>query len=334
MENITSINKSLDNFEFSESYRGKAFVKNFNSHVDSLMETCSSLYDLPVIEDPNFNFTNLIYWQFEALILEKLDDVIEQDVLNALDNLEDKLYSTLIKNLGQFYRNGNTNWINKMLDMTINNIVLAAKYEYFSQRDHFKNPWIDAMGILIDNKLIYTFSDDVTELKGLGLKINQKESQLVSDKLIGVAGKGHKKDFATGYFRDLTALRNMLYNILDSQNNNSSNPLKREKIVDEIRTMGIKESELSDNNIQSWLINPLKRSNRIGSNKDGYFVIKNSDDLIISYNSHFENFKGFYRTLERHKRLAKQYDIPEAILNKHNSFIQDLNTDKNTGSNS
>ncbi len=324
MENIILINKSLDNFEFSESYRAKAYVRNFNSHMDSLMETCSVLHALPINEDQKFKFTNSVYWECEALVLEKLDDVTDQSIIDALANLEDRLYSTLIDNLGTFYRNGNVSWINKMLDMTINNILLGVKFEYFSQSKNYQNPWTDAIDILLENHLIYTFSDDVYELKDLGLKIDSKESTLVSDKLIGVAGKGYKKEFATGYFRDLTALRNTLYNLLESGSNNSSNPLKREKIVEEVRSLGITDNELTDSNIQNWLINPLKRSNRIGSNKDGYFAIKDAQDLLTSYNSHLENFMGFYRTLERHKRLGQQFNVSEELLDKHVRFLKDL----------
>ena len=324
MENIKSIEKSLASFEFAEDYRTKAYVRNFNSHVDLLMETCLNLNGRLAEQNIPENFTNSLYWSCEALILEKLDDVRDQTILKELDNLEDLLYSTLIKNLGPFYKNGNTTWINKMLDMTVSNVVLDAKFEYFSEGNLHRNPWSETTDILFKNKLIYTFSDDINQLKDLGLQIDRQESELVSDKLVGVAGKGYKKNFATGYFRDLTALRNTLFDILESRNHNHSNPIKREKIVEEIRAMNIKDKELSDSNIYNWLINPLKRSNRLGSNKDGYFVINSAQDLIESYNSHWENFKGYYRTLERHKKLAQQYQAPEDKLNKHNKFLSEL----------
>ncbi|PWS33320.1 hypothetical protein [Pedobacter paludis] len=325
MENIASVSNALDNFELSTDYRVKNYVKNFNSHVDFLIETTSEINKASIAKDKKFTFTDAIYWQCEASILENLDDVTDSEVLGKLDDLEDKLYSKLISSLGKFYRNGDRSWIDKMLDMTIQNTLLGLKFEYFSASNRYRNPWTEATDILLDNRLIYTFSDDVDHLKDLGLKISDKDSNEIARKLVGVAGKGNKKDFATGYFRDLTALRNMLYNFLESIADNSAKAIKKELIVKEIRDMGVKPEQLTDNNIQSWLIDPLKQTNRIGSNKDGYFVINTGSDLIASYNSHFENFKGFYRTLERHKRLAEKFDVPIEKLDRHHKFVGDQN---------
>ncbi|MDY0906288.1 hypothetical protein [Pedobacter sp. CFBP9032] len=325
MENIASVSIALDNFELSTDYRIKNYVKNFNRHVDFLIETTSEINEVSIGNDKEFTFTDSIYWQCEASILENLDDVTDNEVLSKLDDLEDRLYSKLISSLGKFYRNGDRSWIDKMLDMTIQNTLLGLKFEHFSASNQYRNPWTEATDILLDNKLIYTFSDDVDHLKDLGLKISDKDSSEIARKLVGVAGKGHKKDFATGYFRDLTALRNMLYSFLESTADNSAKAIKKELIVKEIRDMGVKPDQLTDNNIQSWLIDPLKQTNRIGSNKDGYFVISTASDLIASYNSHFENFKGFYRTLDRHKRLAEKFEVPIEILDRHNEFVREQN---------
>lgn len=320
MTTIQEIESSVHQLSLTENYRPKGYVKNFNQHVDDLITTCVNLTGDNFDEDKNFHFTDSVYWSCEAIILEKLDDIDDNSFLNALDNLEDQLYSTLKRKIKTIKSYTDQSLINKMLDLTVNNILLSLKFDKFSDASLFENPWMETTKILLENGLIYTFSNDINSLKDLGLKINENESELIKKNLVGVVGKGNQDKFATGYFRDLAYLRNLLYDLLESENHTSSKPIKADSIIDQIRQVGIGSKELSDNNIRSWIITPLKKSNRLGSNNEGFFIIKTEEDLIASYERHLESFKGFYRTLENHKRLADKFNISSDRLDKHNYF--------------
>jgi len=314
------IENDLRNIVLTDNYRSKEYVKNFSYHVDGLIETCSELIEYSFTEHENFRLTESVYWGCESIILEKLDDLTDKDFLDRLNNIEDHLYSVLNKQIKSTSKSNDQYFIGRMIDLTISNVLLFLKFEMFSQGKKYRNPWISAKNILLENNLAYTFSEDIDRLKHVGLKINKNESELINRNLVGVVGKGNRQNFATGVYRDLTGLRNILFETLDEDNNISSNPIKKDEIINFFRSLGLKSEEFSDNNIKSWIIDPLKRTNRIGSNNDGYFVIRTAEDLLTSYNRHLESFKGYYSTLENHKKLAEKFEIPVELLNIHNTF--------------
>ncbi|MBE8719653.1 hypothetical protein [Sphingobacterium pedocola] len=308
----------IRNILLTESYRAKSYVKKFNYHIESIVTTCSEIIGTNIAEDNDFKLTNSVYNRCQAIILESLDDVDNSELDCQLDNLEDLLYDTLGKQARKSNKKTDQNLVDTMLDLTIGNIILNYKFDYFSESNSYNNPWKEVSKILFENNLVYTFSDDLDRLKDIGLKINKGESELLTDHIVGVVGKGNKENFATGYFRDLASFKNLLLSILSENKHFSNNPIKTRKIIETVRELGITENEFTDQNIKNWVIDSLKRSNRLGSNNDGYFVIANGEDLIASYKRHLESFKGYYATLERHKKMADKFGVSEDLLNLHN----------------
>lgn len=333
MKNILLENtkSSFENINLAENYRNKGYERNFSEHINSLVETSFTLNSGSIFSGNDFKLTNDLYWRTEGYILDQLDDISNDDpLLDELDNIEDYLQETIKSKLGKFY--DNSFMLRKMIDISVHNFLTNLKFEHFTRADEFKNPWDSAKNILFENNLIHTFSDEITDFKSYGLKLNDKESSISKASFIGILGKGYQRNFATGYVRDLVALREALYQDLEDKSHTSSKPIKAEQIIDKIRHFGIQTDELSDSQIRSFIIWPLKYNNRLGSNKEGYFVIKDYGDLHISYTSHFENFKGFYRTLERHRKLSKTME-EVAELNQHIEFMKrcvELLNDKNT----
>ena len=318
MDRFINQKDTIKNILLTESYRAKSYVKKFNYHIENVVTTCSEILGKNIAEDSDFKLTNSVYNKCQAVILENLDDINDLELDNQLDDLEDLLYDVLGKQARKSNKKTDQNLINTMLDLTIGNIILNYKFDYFSEARSFDNPWKESTKILFENNLVYTFSDDLDKLKDIGLKINKGESELLTDNLIGVVGKGNKDDFATGYFRDLASLKNLLLNILTENKHFSNSPIKTRKIFEKIRDLGISESEFTDQNIKNWVIDSLKRSNRLGSNNDGYFVIASAEDLIASYNRHLESYRGYFHTLERHKKMATKFGLSENDLNAHN----------------
>jgi hypothetical protein len=174
---------------------------------------------------------------------------------------------------------------------------------------------------LINNNLLYSFTDNKDEYKHL-LKKNKKESELSKNLTIGVLGKGHRKDYSHSYIKDIYALRNLLLNLLDEKNCDRTNPLKINDLITNFRSLNISETDLTDNNIRNWIVQPLKRFTKLGSNKDGYFIIRNEEDLFESYKSHYNNYMGFYKTLERHKRFAESSSYENNNFDEHNDIFK------------
>lgn len=320
MNHFINEKDTIKNILLTDSYRAKSYVKNFNHHIDKLLATCSEVIGSNFSEVNDFKFDHFIYNKCQAIILEKLDDLDDSEIDDELDDLEDMLYDILGKQAHNSNKKSDRDRINSMLDLTIRNIILNYRFKLFSKSESYLNPWKDSSKILFENSLIYTFTDDIQEMKDIGIKVNKGESKLISEELIGVVGKGSKNDFATGYFRNLASFKNLIFNILNDEKHFSNNPIKARDIIDKVRNLGIKEQELTDPNIKNWVIDSMKRSNRLGSNNDGYFVISNKDDLLESYNRHLESFKGYYKTLERHKKLASKFGIPEEELDFHNKI--------------
>lgn len=311
---ISNIKAEIDALELTEDYRSKVFAKNFNSHLNSLVDTSVLLSgdNHSVFSSKDIEITNSFYWQTEAFVLEKLDDVNDEQIINELDDLENILYDKIISLLGRNYDKSST--LNKMIDNTVQKTLLSIKFNYFSKNDDFINPWIDAKKILFENSVIHDFYTDIEEFVSLGFNNNRNESELTRYKKIGVLGKGNRDKFNFGTVRDLIGLRNTVIDLLEEKSSDGKNPIKTEILISELRRMGINENELTDSNIINWLISPLKRSNKIGSCKEGYFLMSTCSDVIISYKSHLENLKGYYNTLENHRKLAHQFGCSDQHL--------------------
>lgn len=323
---LTEARERFEKISLTDSYRSKKFTRNFDKHLSSIIDTALLLADDSegsILGNNDIRFTDKIYWESEAYILEKLDTVTDINVLNELSNLEDILYDRIKSSLGHTYNSSEA--LNMMIDNSVHDTLLALKFNFFESKDDFFNPWEDAMKILAEDQVLYTFSTNIDKLNSFGFRVRSNESTDISDKKINIIAKGNRSDYSYGYVRDLFGLRNTIIEILDSDNSYGNSATKADKIIATLRDMGIGEREMTDNNIKSWLITPLKRANRIGSDKEGYFLLKNCSDVKISYNSHFENFKGYFRTLENHRKLAIKFGCEDESFKSHLKFLDNRN---------
>ena len=306
----------------TDSYKSKKFTKNFGAHLNLLIETSESLDATAssIYLDRDFVINDRIYWQTEAMILENLDDVVDVNVLKDLENLEDELYESIKISLGKNYNK--TTELNKIIDNTVHSALLSVKYNYFSKKDEYNNPWEDAKNILTENEVLYSFSSDIGELSSLGYKPSKKDSEDIKFKKIGIIGKGYRPSYTFSYVRDLIGLRNTVFQILDDKANSRSNPINTQHIIKELRDMGIDSNDLSDGQISALLIAPLKRGNKIGSCTEGYFVMHDIEDVEVSYKSHLETFQGFYNTLENHRQLAIKLGSTDSKFEAHRKLFK------------
>jgi len=305
----------------TENYKKKSFAKNFGEHVDQLFEI-SEILDASqntLLIGKDATITDRIYWQTESQILESIDDVDDNEILTELDNIEDMLYSSIKVALGKNYDRSTE--LNKIIDHTVHGVVLSVKFEYFSNVNLFNNPWENAKNILDDDLMLYSFSTDTDEMLQLGYQPNKKESNEIKKNKIGVIGRGNRPDYNFHTIRDLIGLRNTLVDILDETADSISNPMNTVKIIKVLRSMGVSERELSDTNISNFLISPLKRSGRIGSSNEGYFLLSNCRDIEVSYKSHLETLKGFYNTLENHRVLAQRLGCDSKLFDEHRNLL-------------
>lgn len=217
----------------------------------------------------------------------------------------------MIDQLGEYF-SFNDSYLMRSLGFTVSNYVDNLKY-----KDILKeyNPFKLSNEVLSQKGLIYMFSDYLDESV---IKKNYKgESELVRDLQIGVISKCKKEELSIRYIKDNFGYRTILLNILKDEGRNRLNPIKKMDIIEKLRIMGVKELDLTDNEIINWIIKPLKNSLKLGSNKLGYFVIIDEEDLHASYMSHYQNYLGFRTTLEKHKLLSEYNLYIEEDFNLH-----------------
>ena len=66
-----------------------------------------------------------------------------------------------------------------------------------------------------------------------------------------------------------------------------------------------------------------RRTAILGSCRAGYFVINSCLDVEVSCNSHLENLKGYYKTLENHRKMSEKFSCSTYNFEKHNEFLAD-----------
>ncbi|MCD9855572.1 hypothetical protein LUD75_12680 [Epilithonimonas sp. JDS] len=322
MDNILrNAREKFEKITLTDNYRSKKFTKNFDKHLAILVDTTIQLAEEnSVLTNKHIDFTDKMYWESQGYILEKLDTITDSEILNEFDNLEDILYERIKVSLGNAYNGSEA--LNLMIDNSVHDTLLALKFNFFENKDNYFNPWEDAKNILVEDEVLYTFSTDTEKLNSLGFSIVSNDSVDISDKKINIIGKGSRNDYNYGFVRDLLGLRNTIIQILDENSSFGNKATTADEIIIKLRRMGIRSNELTDHNIKSWLIAPLKRSNRIGSDKEGYFILNNCQDVKISYYSHYENFKGYYRTLEKHRKLAIKFGCEDPYFSSHLEFLK------------
>lgn len=327
--NISDTLKSeVLNFTLTDDYRSKKFAKKFNNHINYLFDCASTINNFNNTISNDFDFNDKIYWETEAFILENLDDINSNDKEeieyfdNQLLEIEDNLYDKIISDLGDNYKSSDS-FLGKIIDNTVHSTLNSIRFDFFSNSEKFINPWTETKNILIEDSVLY-YSSSKTELfDDLGFNLeNDSDSDEIKYNKIGIIGKGKREDYNFSSFRDLLKLRKTVLGIIDEKASSSSSPIKSSDIINELRKMGIKETELKDSHIKNWLINPLKRTLKIGSCNEGYFILNNCNDLLSSYNSHFMVLKGYLKTLENHSKLAKSLNCDLNInFNLHKDLL-------------
>lgn len=313
-------NSAYQHVILTESYQGLSYKNNLNDHIVSVLDYASDNVDTKVLRSKDLKFSKQLYWECLDTIYQKNPIEIDKVTKEQNKRLKNQMYRSIITNLGEFFRIEDELLV-ETIDFTISNYMDNCKYGSLLGAN---NPFLFSNNIFIDNKLLYTFTDNKDEYSHL-FKINKKESEVSKDLTIGVLGKGHRKGYSHAYIKDIYALRNLLLNLLDEQNHDSRKPLKINDLFKNFRDLGISDAELTNSNIKNWIVQPLKRFTKLGSNKDGYFLIRTEEDLYESYKSHHTNYLGFYKTLQRHKKFAETLAYENHDFNKHNDLFIDKN---------
>lgn len=300
----------------TENYQKLSYKNHINDHITAVLDFAAEGTDATILKDNHLKFSKNLYWECIDSIYQKSQIIItdEDKVYNR--KLKQNLYKDIINKLGGYFDYKDEVLI-ETIDFTVSNYIDNEIYKDILGTN---NPWSFSNNILMTNNLLYSFTDNTDDYKHL-LRKNRKESELTRNLTIGVVAKGHRKDYIQSYIKDIFALRNLLINLLDEKNHDRTNPLKISDIIKSFRELNVLEDDLTDNNIKSWIVRPLKKFTKLGSNKDGYFIIRNEEDLFESYKSHFNNFKGFYKTLERHKMFALTSKFDFNDFDKHNDLF-------------
>ena len=308
MENLFTSNE----ITLTNSYRISSYKSNLNDHIVSVLDFASENSDSQVFKDRNLKFSKSLYWSCLSVFYEKNPIVFTNNDKESNRILEQKLYVNIISELGKFF-NPNDKLLLEAIDFTVSNYIDDFNYK---KKLEISNPWSFTNDILLKDHLLYSFTDNKDDYNNL----SKRESELSKNLTIGVLAKGCKNEYQHSFIRDIFALRKLFLNLLDENKNDSLNPLKINDIIKSFRNLGISENDLSDGNIKNWIVKPLKKFIKIGSNKNGYFIINNENDLNESYISHLNNFKGYYKTLEKHQKLSKSFGEILNNFNQHNEF--------------
>lgn len=313
MENIL---KYEDIFLADNYNRSSLYKNNLNEHIVSVLDFAAENTDSKVFRDKDLKFSKTLYWECLSVIYEKNPILVSDSEKEVNRILEQNLYIDVINKLGKFF-DPNDELLLETIDFTISNYFDNRMYKDVLKTS---NPWSMTNDILINDHLLYCFTDNIDDY-GI-LNKNKKESEISKTLTIGVLAKGSKKDYQHSVIRDIYALRMLLLNLLNDKNHDCINPLKINEIISKFRELGINDKDLTDGNIRNWIVKPLKKNIKIGSNKNGYFIIRNEDDLHESYVSHLNNFKGFYKTLEKHQKISKSFEDLVSDFNLHNEIIK------------
>lgn len=292
-------------FSLRDNYQNRSYTVDFNNHVNALFNCESELSENPdLLVSDNYKFSKVRYYEAESSILDALDDIDDEVLENDLSNLEDDLYIRIERELGVHYDRSPE--LGLIIDNTVHSSLLAVRYNFFNKKDQFINPWEFTANILRFDNYLYKAIFDENEFSEIKrLKRNSKKSEVLVDTDIYVAVKGRNESFTYGSFRDFVRLRRIMLSIIEDKVGSANTPIKFESLVEEINEMnaGLTESE-----IKSKLIYPLKAISKIGSCKEGYFILRTCEDIAKSYESHYNRLRGYLRTLDAHKSAAKRLE--------------------------
>lgn len=302
------------NFSLREDYRNRSYTHDFNNHVNSLFTCESELSENPdLIISENYRFNKKRYYEAETSILEILDDVTFENE-ELFSNLEDELYNKIETELGRFYDNSEE--IGLIIDNTVHSAILSVRFNFFTRSKDFLNPWEDSARILRESNYLFKAifdSEEFAEIKKL--KKGANKSEILNDTEIYVAVKGRSNNFNFGSFKDFVRLRKVMLDLIEDKVGDHNIPVKFEVLASDFIHMNI---GLTESEIKSKLIYPLKATGKIGSCREGYFMLRTCEDIARSYESHFSRWKGYLRTLEAHRLASLRVESTCYNFNKHN----------------
>jgi len=307
MNEINELSK-FDAIDLTNSYKKSTCRNDFNQHIVSVLDIAYNNTKSDILTSADMKFSKALYWECINSIYEDCPIVRSDQQKEENRQFQESLYSSVINKLGSFF-NINDEILLETIDFTISNYMNFVDYNnHFNEK--IINPWEFSSNIFLESNLLYTFSDNIDEFSHL-LKKNKTESDESKYKAIGILCKGKREDYVQKYIKDIYAVRNLFLKILDEKNHDMKKPIKIRDIYKLFRTLGIDKDDLSDSNIRYWIVLPLKDQIKIGSNKNGYFLIRTEEDLNASYQSHYKKLLGYYRTLNRHQALL-QIDYPDS----------------------
>lgn len=300
----------ISNISLGDSYKNINIKKYLGDHVTSVFDYVSNVIENKDILNHETKFSERLYWECIGQVYMNNDYDSDIDYFE----IENILYNKLISELGGFF-DRKDKYLCKSIDFTVSNYIDNIKY-----RDSLGefNPFSYNIDLLNERKVLYTFTEDLDDLKKY-FKIS-KESIETKNLNIGIIGKCKKDKPLLNYMKDNFGLRNLLLNVLKDKNSYSNNPVTYTDIIKIFRIRGIEESVLSDNDIRNWIIIPLKKLLYIGSNTAGYFLINTEEDLLNSYQSHYKTYRGYFKTLERHKDIAYNLGFSIEEFDLHNKY--------------
>lgn len=302
----------LLNVNLMTDYRHRSYLNHYNNHIDFLFNL-ENLYSGNTNNLSNFQFSQYRYTEAENFILNNINISTEQET--ELDNLEDILYDKIPRKITDYDRNNYE--LSAIVDNTIRNILLSYRLNFV---DAALNPWEETKKIFSNDKYLFKHINDQNEFDIIKkLKYNKNTSEeLGSD--IYVAIKGNSPKITYGKFKDYIKLRSKMLEIITDLCGVNNDPVLFEKIkkrFDDSEEHGLNETE-----IKSKIIYPLKRMSKIGSCKEGYFLLLTAEDIHKSYLSHYNRFVGYFNTLEIHKLASiDKSDAENFNFNLHREFF-------------
>ncbi|MCV9931803.1 hypothetical protein OIU80_05860 [Flavobacterium sp. LS1R47] len=313
--------QNINNIKLKDNYKTRLFKDKINDHISNVFYLAST-YDENIKDLFSKEFRILNYHYSCDLIKENSSEYTEYvsshtDFINELEiNLFNNIKSLLGKNFSYEDKNLLT-----LIDTTIENYSENYVYQNIQKLNNNNNinPFQSSANILIEDQLLFDFcefNEEYSEFK----KIKKNESQLIANKNISILTKCNNENFNYSEVRDTFYYKELILNELDSKKRNSSNPIKLTDIFDYFRELGVPKEELSNSNILNWIVKPLKRYSKLGSNKEGYFIILDENDLQESYISHLSRYNGYFNTLERHRLFfsrLEQSKIEKSAFEKH-----------------
>ncbi len=294
----------LKEYSFNESNVLKSFKRNFNTHLDEVIDVSKTIYSnsniigSEYLESPEFLLDKHAYNDLLTFICEEtIDPKIygSSELSNIEDLLSDKINS-------QLSDDGQLNEVVKDLkDRSISNYLNSLMFQL--SETSLENPWSATDKILFNNRVLHEFYTDKDEMRELGFKSDPNSSTEVNKHRVGLVAKSQKKGLKKELVFDFQGLRNLTLELIKEEAPNSSRVITRREIVGKLRNMGV-DDYFRNSDIFKYFIKPLKMMGEIGSTNSGYFALTDCNDLYETYRSHLESFKGYHRTLARYKRIA------------------------------